>query len=756
MERQKREWNKEQKTEMADKETALERKYQELQEALTAVDDILINISAFDSISSRKEMDEAMPKLLASMGRYSMADRAYVFAWASADRQVLRMTYEWCREGVAPTMGVMQNVRICDMPSWAPKLENGEAIVSTDWEAEKENTPEEYALFDGQNIHSLIVIPIFSNKRLNGYIGFDNPGQEKQALSIRLLTSVGGHIGGLKENLDMMEELEEKQVSLEKSLAELKNALERATLNSEIIGSISKIYWLIYRMDLIKGTYEEISAKDEMHRLTGKHGSTVEVFREVRATVVSEEHQEMMERFMDPDTLPDRLQDTDSIAAEYRASSGSWHLARFIVKKRDEHGRVTNVLYAVSQIDKQKQQELEYQRKILETAEDARRANLAKTDFLRRMSHDIRTPINGIQGMVAIAEHFPDDLEKQKECRSKVKEASGFLLELVNSVLDMNKLESGRVVLDNEPFDLVKLLEEVNQIAEMNGQLRGLTISMDHTKIEHVHLLGSTLHLKQILLNIAGNAVKYNKDGGSIAFSTEELSCKNKEAVFRFTCSDTGRGMSKEFLEHAFEPFAQEENSARTSYMGTGLGLAIVKQLVEMMGGTIEVESERGVGTTFRITLPFALNEEYETAQRLAAEVTDDILRGKQILLAEDNELNLEIAEFMLENAGVIVTSAQNGEEAVSIFEQSEEHFFDLILMDVMMPVMDGLAATKQIRAMERSDAKQIPIFAMTANAFAEDIERSKEAGMNEHLCKPLNEEKLLQAIRQYLTKKTE
>ncbi len=756
MERQKREWNKKQQAEMANRETALERKYQELQDALAAVDDILLNISAFDSISSREEMDEAMPKLLASMGRYSRADRAYVFGWASADRQGLRMTHEWCRTGVAPTMGVMQNVRICDMPNWAPRLENGEAIVSDDWDAEKEKTPEEYALFDGQNIHSLIVIPIFSNKRLNGYIGFDNPGQEKQALSIRLLTSVGGHIGGLKENLDMMEELEEKQVSLEKSLAELKNALERATLNSEIIGSISKIYWLIYRMDLIRGTYEEISAKDEMHRLTGKHGSTVEVFREVRATVVSEEHQEMMERFMDPDTLPDRLQDTDSIAAEYRASSGSWHLARFIVKKRDEHGRVTNVLYAVSQIDKQKQQELEYQRKILETAEDARRANLAKTDFLRRMSHDIRTPINGIQGMVAIAEHFPNDVEKQKECRTKVKEASGFLLELVNSVLDMNKLESGRVVLDNEPFDLVKLLDEVNQIAEMNGQLRGLTISMDHSKIEHVHLLGSTLHLKQILLNIAGNAVKYNKDGGSIDFSTEELSCKNKEAVFRFTCSDTGRGMSKEFLEHAFEPFAQEENSARTSYMGTGLGLAIVKQLVEMMGGTIEVESERGVGTTFRVTLPFALNEEYETAQRLEAEVPDDILKGKQILLAEDNELNLEIAEFMLENAGVIVTSAQNGEEAVNIFEKSGEHFFDLILMDVMMPVMDGLAATKKIRAMERSDAKTIPIFAMTANAFAEDIERSKKAGMNEHLCKPLNEEKLLQAIRQYLTKKAE
>ena len=260
----------------------------------------------------------------------------------------------------------------------------------------------------------------------------------------------------------------------EKQKVQLENALADATLNSEIIDSISKIYWIIYRMDLVAGTYEEISAGQDVHRLTGKRGIITEVFREVRETVVDDEHQELMKRFLDTSTLVERLQDTDSVAMEYRASSGSWHLGRFIVKKRNEQGQVTNVLYVVRQIDQQKQLELEYKQQLLETAEEARRANMAKTDFLRRMSHDIRTPINGIQGMVAIAEHFSKDSIRQRECIGKIKEASGYLLDLVNSILDMNKLESGTVVLERRPFDLMEVLRETNSITEMNGVARGL------------------------------------------------------------------------------------------------------------------------------------------------------------------------------------------------------------------------------------------------------------------------------------------
>ena len=253
---------------------------------------------------------------------------------------------------------------------------------------------------------------------------------------------------------DIIAEQEKQKIQLEKALAD-------ATLNSEIVDSISKIYWLIYRMDLLSGIYEEVSAGHEMHKLTGKRGSTEEVFKEICGTIVSEQHRKIMERFLDTSTLADRLQNTESIAMEYCSSSGSWHLARFIVKKRNEEGKVINVLYVVRQIDQQKQQELEYKQKLLDAAEEARRANIAKTDFLRRMSHDIRTPINGIQGMLAIADHYPEDMEKQKECRDKVKEAAGFLIDLVNSILDMNKLESGTTTLEHTSFDLITVLQEV-------------------------------------------------------------------------------------------------------------------------------------------------------------------------------------------------------------------------------------------------------------------------------------------------------
>lgn len=257
----------------------------------------------------------------------------------------------------------------------------------------------------------------------------DNPEHSVTELSVRLLSSVGAYVGGLKENLSMMSELENQKTHLEEQMLQLEKALADATLNSEIVDSISKLYWLIYRMDLISETYEEVSAGHEMHRLTGRTGNTTELFKEVCEKVVSKEYQKIMKTFLDVSTLPKRLKDTESVALEYLSASGSWHMGRFIVKKRDEKGNVINVLYVVRQIDKQKQLEMEYKQKLLEAAEDARRANMAKTDFLRRMSHDIRTPINGIQGMISIAEHCPDDKDKQKECRDKIKEASSFLLE---------------------------------------------------------------------------------------------------------------------------------------------------------------------------------------------------------------------------------------------------------------------------------------------------------------------------------------
>ena len=738
------------------------KRYKGIQSAVETVDELLSSVGLLDNITSEAELNDALPGLLASLGRYAMADRAYLFTWVSQEEQIFQMAHEWCEDGVRPTMEQMQSVRLSDMPNWAPRLNRGEAIVSMDWDAEREQTPEEFAVFDGQNIHSLIVIPIFTNKTLNGYVGFDNPAQSKYALSLRLLKAVGGHLGALKANLSMMAALEEKQKSLQSSLTELEeqrvaleNALEKANLNSEIVGAISKLYWLIYRMDLVSGTYEEISAGQEMHELTGKRGSTAEVFKEVRETIVCAEHQELMARFLNTATLAERLRDTESVAMEYRAASGSWHLGRFIAKKRDEHGRVTNVLYVVRQIDKQKQQELEYKQKLIETAEEAKRANIAKTDFLRRMSHDIRTPINGIRGMISIANHYPEDVAKQQDCRNKVMQASGFLLDLVNSVLDMNKLESGVVTLEHKPFDLNNVLQETYNIIEMQAQEYAVPLHKTPWKIEHPYLLGSPLHLRQTLQNIAGNAVKYSREGGSVTLSCEEIAGENGKAVFRLICEDSGRGMSQAFLQRAFEPFAQEEPGARTAFTGTGLGLTITKQLVTLMGGEIAIESQLGVGTRVSVTLPFEIDTKHVQREECEEEAEEVSLEGVHVLLVEDNELNMEIARFLLERFGMTVTSAWNGQEAVDRFARSEDGEFDVILMDVMMPVLNGLDAARAIRAMRRSDARTVPIFAMTANAFPEDIQQSREAGMNEHLTKPLQEENLLRTIRWYMKNKS-
>ena len=398
---------------------------------------------------------------------------------------------------------------------------------------------------------------------------------------------------------------------------------------------------------------------------------------------------------------------------------------------------------------------LEEQKMALERAlEEAQRASLSKTDFLRRMSHDIRTPINGIRGMIEIAEHFTDDLQKQKECRDKVWEASGYLLSLVNNVLDMNKLESGAVVLTEMPFDLPQLLNEVNTVAEMQATEHGLyyDVDMEKQQIAHPYLIGSAPHLKQVLMNLASNAVKYNKENGRVTVWCRELSCDGKTAEFRFACKDTGIGMSKEFQKRAFEPFTQEgRDNARTHYDGTGLGLSIVQALVRQMGGRITFESEEGVGTSFLVTLPFQIDPNPQPKPKESVNEPID-LDGVRVLLAEDNDLNMEIATFFIEQHGAKVTTARNGREAVELFANAPQGTFDLILMDIMMPVMNGYEATETIRGMAREDAKTIPIIAMSANAFQDDIQKSRSVGMNDHLPKPLSTEKLLSAIARHTT----
>ena len=401
----------------------------------------------------------------------------------------------------------------------------------------------------------------------------------------------------------------------------------------------------------------------------------------------------------------------------------------------------------------QKQREEEYKKELEKSAREAKKANIAKTEFLQRMSHDIRTPINGIRGMVEVGGYYKDNLVKQAECRKKIWEASGFLLELINEVLDMGKLESEEVILEERSFNFFGLFKEIRMVIEKQAKERGIQIVVHKYRVIHENLIGSPLHVKRVVMNILTNAIKYNKDNGKIIMEFQEVQEDQDTVRIQFKCKDTGIGMSEYFQKKIYEPFAKEKAGARTVYGGTGLGMPITKSLVEKMGGTISFESEQDVGTTFDIEIPFQIDHNKQCEEHKKKEVKETSIKGVNVLLAEDNELNMEIAEFVLESAGAKVIKAFNGKEALEIFKASEQGEIDVILMDVMMPVMDGLEATRYIRRSNKENARDIPIIAMTANAFTEDRRRVLEAGMNEHLAKPLESEVLIEMIAKYCGK---
>ena len=399
---------------------------------------------------------------------------------------------------------------------------------------------------------------------------------------------------------------------------------------------------------------------------------------------------------------------------------------------------------------KQEQEKDEkYKAELLRAAKKAEAANEAKTEFLQRMSHDIRTPINGICGMINVADHYADNMEKQTECRAKIKKTSHLLLELINEVLDMSKLESDEVVLEDIPFNLNSIFEEILGVIEHMAAEQNIRIIWEEKEVTHWNLIGSPVHVKRILMNILSNAVKYNKENGYVYIGCREIPSKQTAmTTLEFVCRDTGIGMAEAFQKRIFEPFAQEHAGSRTKFAGTGLGMPITKKLVVKMGGTISFESKEGTGTTFVIRIPFQIDADMKDRTE-TEEKTETSIQGLHVLLTEDNELNMEIAEFVLQNEGAVVTKAWNGQKAVDIFRKSRPGEFDVMLMDIMMPVMNGYEAAKMIRSLDREDAKVIPIIAMTANAFTEDKMRAKEAGMDEHIAKPVDGKLLVKVINE-------
>lgn len=517
-----------------------------------------------------------------------------------------------------------------------------------------------------------------------------------------------------------------------------------------MLTAIASIYDVNLLLHLDDNTWEVILQTKAMEREIAGIKYANEMLQVFCDRLMMESARAGFLEFVDLRSLEQRMEGQNSLGYTFEAVDGVWYQALLVPRSRDAENKITTVMLLLRNVTEQTRKDRAYSEQLRIAMEKANEANAAKTDFLRRMSHDIRTPINGIIGMANIGMDAPQDKNLVKDCFEKISYASEFLLELVNNVLDMSKIESGEVEIEHVPFDLREIWKEIRII--VSSQAVGAGIHLEYAELEgsHWNLVGSPLNIQRVIQNIINNAVKYNKPEGSIQVYGREKEYNGTTAVYEFVCKDTGIGMSKEFQEHAFDLFAQEHKTARTTYPGSGLGLSIVKRTVTALGGTVEFASEEGVGTTFVIELPLQVNKDVKSDAKAEYEEKTS-LEGVHVLLAEDNELNREIACYMLKEQGIVVSTVENGREAVERFASSAPDTFDVILMDIMMPEMDGLQAAAKIRSMDREDAKKIPIIAASANAFSDDVEASRLSGMNEHLSKPLNYEQVYETIRKYV-----
>lgn len=523
------------------------------------------------------------------------------------------------------------------------------------------------------------------------------------------------------------------------------------TRQIQTIKAISSLYVATALFDLDKQECIPIQNSERLSNLFKDEQDANKIIKILRSEIIAPKFQQGFEYFLNAKIIKQRMNaQSEALSYTYQDVYGRWYASYVIPVQRNENGDIKTVLVATRDIDKHQKKEIAYHEDLKSIARDAKLANAAKTTFLRRMSHDIRTPINGIRGMATLAKFHLGDPKKELEYINKIITSTDYLLDLVNDVLQMNKLESGKIYLENKSFDMRELIKDTVELCKMQADQQDIKMSIKELKTEHAYLIGSPLHLRQITQNLITNAIRYNRAGGTVDVSWKEIDFDGEKATYEFICADTGIGMSEEFQKHLYEPFVQENDNGRSTYSGTGLGLPIVKQLVQHMGGTISFTSKKGVGTTFTVIMPLKVDMNYKKSLKEDTAIETLSIEGIKILLVEDNEINMQIARELLEAKGACITEAHDGKEAVQIFETSDDGEFDVILMDIMMPVMDGLDATRYIRGMKRVDADKIPIFAMTANAFIEDINTSKAAGMNEHFSKPLDMEKVIKTIYKY------
>lgn len=546
---------------------------------------------------------------------------------------------------------------------------------------------------------------------------------------------------------------------LRKALMKAESLNQSLQKEVNMVRAISKVFFATWKIELLLDKVTPVMELDEHSDIWKDGVLTVREALDIVVERAAGEYQPVLRDILQVDRLQVKLRHKDTTEVEYYTANHGWIRLNIMAVERDTFTDVISLLFGWQSINEEKWKEKEHKRELeeanshlMEALEEARRASEAKSDFLSRMSHDMRTPMNGIIGMANIAMECLDDRERVREALQKIQSASRQLHMLINDVLDMSKIESGKIQLLREHADLKKLLEILLPGMQTIAKKYNVEVNYKGFRTKHRYIYGSPVHIQRIASNILSNAIKYNRDGGSVTvFVTEELvdGCPDK-AMFILTVQDTGIGMSEDFLQNRlFTPFARECSEEKVP--GTGLGMAIIKEIVQLMGGEIQVESKLGEGSTFKVYTPFELAPEL-MEKKLDKERDDKtILAGKRILVVDDNDVNIEIATFLLENHGAECFTAHNGREGVEAYLAQDEGFFDLILMDVRMPIMNGYEATRAIRSANRPDAMDVPIVAMTANAFTEDKRKCWAAGMNDHIAKPIDVEVMLETIGRYI-----
>ena len=675
--------------------------------------------------------DQSLVVLLEHLGKALSGERTYILEQNESGCD--DNTYEWVADGVEPEQGNLQNVPPEVCAGWYRNFSVGGHIVIERVEDIRESEPLQYENLKRQGIHSLVVVPLYDGKRIIGFYGVDNPPVKLLEYASNMLQTAAYFIVSSLKRRNLFRELKKRSyLEGRQSLEDILEGARTGTWTIELEEGCPPRMYADRTMRILLGVTDGIGPEEcYRHWFARIEPDYVEMVREAVEEILSSGRGEVIYPWNHPvlgkiyvrcGGVPDRTFEKPGACLN------------------GYHQDITETM-----VTRKKQEQ-----SIMELLERVRQANSAKSEFLSHMSHDLRTPINGILGMLAILEKSEGDLERQRDCRRKIRVSVEHLLSLLNDVLQVSRLESGRPAAVEEPFDLRAVLEDCVTILSPLAEERAVQMELDTSGLGHSRVIGNPLHVKQILMSVIDNALKYNRPHGSVFVRAEETAFQEGTARCRFVVEDTGIGIGEEFKEHIFEPFTQEHQDARTNYNGVGLGMSIVKKLVDQLRGTVTVDSRLGRGSVVEIVLPIRVDESWREHPPAEPEEPRDgqgSVAGMRVLLVEDNQINCEIVEYILQDAGAEVVTAHDGRAAVDAFGASAPGSFDCILMDLMMPVMSGYEAARVIRGLERADAGTVPIIALSANAFEEDVALAKDAGMNEHLSKPVDIRKMFQAM---------